>query len=73
MIKEFYTVQEFAQKFSIHPETIRKSIKNGRIQAIRVGIGKRTPFRIPHDEVQRLSLMSFDQVVRKFQEKGENV
>lgn len=69
MEKEFYTVEEFANKFSIHPQTIRIAIQKGHIQAVRIGVGKRTPYRISYHEVDRLSKLSFDQILENIKEK----
>lgn len=52
--KEFYTVMEFADRSRIHPNTARKMIATGRIQAFRVGVGKRGSYRIPKDEMARI-------------------
>ena len=38
---DFYTIIEFANKLRVHPHTIRRAIHQGRIQAIKIGIGKR--------------------------------
>jgi len=71
MEKEYYSVEEFANRFSIHPETIRKAIKAGRIQAVRIGIGKRSPYRISRHEIDRISVMSFDEIIGFTLKEGE--
>lgn len=50
----FLTVQEFADRLKMHPGSIRKAIKYGKIYASRPGIGKKSPFRIPESELERL-------------------
>lgn len=52
--QEFYTVIEFAEKSRIHPNTARKMIITGRIQAFRVGVGARGSYRIPKAEMTRI-------------------
>jgi excisionase family DNA binding protein len=34
---ELYTVQEVADRLGVHPETIRRLIHGGRMEAVRVG------------------------------------
>lgn len=63
--KEFYTVPEFSQKLRVHPQTIRKAIKKGRIQAMRTGVGNRTAYRIPANEVSRLCEMDMSKVLQQ--------
>ncbi|HEY5236090.1 MAG TPA: excisionase family DNA-binding protein [Rhabdochlamydiaceae bacterium] len=75
--KEFYTVMEFAEKLRVHPNTIRKGLKSGRIQAVRTGSGKGAYYRIPDTEVQRLCEMDMTKLIenivdRKFEEKKRN-
>lgn len=54
----FLTVEEFAQRIKMHPGSVRKSIKNGKIYASRPGLGKKSPFRIAESELERLHLQS---------------
>lgn len=54
----FLTVEEFAKKVKLHPGTIRKAIKDGKIFASRPGSGKRTRYRIAESELERLHLQS---------------
>jgi excisionase family DNA binding protein len=57
----FYTVDEFAKLLKVHPQTIRKAIKKGRLQACRAGYGKRSPLRIPGEELSRIRVMDFEE------------
>jgi len=52
----FLTVEEFADRVKMHPGTVRASIKKGRIFASRPGLGKKSPYRIPESELERLYL-----------------
>lgn len=53
---EYLTVKEFAERTKLCPHTIRMSIKLGHIYACRPGAGKRSPFRIPVTELERIEI-----------------
>ncbi len=55
---KFYTVTELAELLGCHYNTIRNNIKCGRINAFRVGRGKRASLRIYEEDVKRM--MEFD-------------
>lgn len=50
----FLTVEEFAQRLKLHPRTIHRAIKEGKIYASRPSGGKRAPYRISESELERL-------------------
>lgn len=50
----YLTVEEFANRIKMHPQSVRKSIKEGKIFASRPSMGKRGPFRIAESELERL-------------------
>jgi excisionase family DNA binding protein len=52
----FLTLEEFAQRLKMHPGTIRRAIKQGKIFASRPSLGKRAPYRIAESELERLHL-----------------
>ncbi len=54
----YLTVEEFAKCIKMHPGSIRRSIKQGKIFAIRPGMGKKSPYRIPESELERLFVQS---------------
>ena len=58
MKPKFYCVKEFALELGVHPNTIRRAIKKGKISALKLGQGKRTIYRIPYSEAARM--MEFD-------------
>jgi len=58
----FLTLEEFAKRIKMHPGTIRKAIRNGKIFASRPGMGKKSPYRIPESELERLHLQSMCEV-----------
>jgi len=53
----FFTVREFAKLIKVHPNTVKNSIKSGKILAFKVGIGKRSSYRIAGTEVERMILV----------------
>lgn len=59
----FYTIVEFALKIRVHPNTVRRAIKSGRINAFRVGAGKRSSYRIPKDEINRMALVDLENLI----------
>ena len=65
----FYSVCEFAKKLNVHPNTIRRSIKSGKIHAIRIGKGDRASYRIYPEELDRLSLVDMEKIVDKIVEQ----
>ena len=55
------TVSEFAEKVRMCPHTIRRAIKNGKINAFRPGVGIKGPYRIPETEIDRILVMTASQ------------
>lgn len=53
-IKDFFTIKEFAAKLRIHPNSVRRSIKSGKIMAFSFGTDKKRTFRIPSSEIERI-------------------
>lgn len=52
----FLTVEEFAKCIKMHPTSVRRAIKQGRIFASRPSVGKKAPYRIAESELERLQL-----------------
>jgi len=46
MEQEFYSIKEVAIIFAVHEITIRRAINKGFLNSVRVGNGKRSPYRI---------------------------
>lgn len=67
--KDFYTICEFAEYLHVHHNTIRNGIKNGHIQAFRIGRGKKSSFRIAHSEISRMALFNLEEVIENLIEK----
>lgn len=59
-ISRILTVKEFAKRIRVHPNTVRNGIRCGRIQAFKVGQGKRAAYRIFSSELQRIA--AFDSI-----------
>lgn len=47
--KDYYSINEVAEKLSVHPNTIRNFIKRGTIKAKKVGL----QWRIPIEELDK--------------------
>ncbi len=54
----FLTVEEFAERLKMHPTTIRRAIKKGKIFASRPSVGVKSPYRIAESELERLHFQS---------------
>lgn len=50
----FLTVDEFAERIKMHPGTVRRAIREGKIYASRPSLGKKAPYRIAESELERL-------------------
>jgi len=55
---EYFTVEEFAKKIKMSEYTVRKAIREKWLFAIRPSMGKKSPYRIPESELERLQIMS---------------
>lgn len=62
MTFNFLTVEEFAQRIKMHPGSVRRSIKQGKIYASRPSMGKKGPYRIAESELERLHLQGMYEV-----------
>jgi excisionase family DNA binding protein len=62
--KDFYSIVEFAVKLDAHPNTIRRAIKSGHIAAFKLGIGKKSSYRIAHSELQRMAMFNLEDVIK---------
>jgi len=70
-MNEYLTIKEFAAILNVHPHTVRRSIKSGKLQCVRIGIGKNAGYRIPRSEFDRVSLFNLKDMVKQILE-GEN-
>ncbi len=59
MSKDFLSVYELAEELNVHPNTIYKAVRSGRIHAFRITNGSKSPWRIPRTEITRLATLEF--------------
>jgi len=69
MPNEYLSVKEFASKLRIHYNTVIRAIKSGRLNAVRIGAGKKATFRIPASEIHRIALCDLESLVSKIIEE----
>ena len=72
MNKDFLSIIEFAEVLNLHPNTVRRAIKNGRISAFKVGAGKKASYRIPRSEIQRLAVCDMTLIINQMIIKEKN-
>lgn len=65
VVKEFYSINEFSKLLDVHSNTIRRAIKSGRINAFKVGVGKKSTYRIPRSEINRIALFDLEDMIEK--------
>ena len=61
----FLTVEEFAKRIKMHPASVRRSIKQGKIFATRPSMGIKSPYRIAESELERLQLQGMCEKPKK--------
>ena len=54
MSEEVYTVEQFAERLKLHPKTVLRFIKDGRLRAVKVG----KSYRILRSEMEAMAGMS---------------
>lgn len=59
MRKDFLSVLELAVELDVHPNTIYRAIKSGRLHAFRISQGKTSSWRIPRTEITRIASDDF--------------
>lgn len=70
--EEFLTITEFSVLLRVHPQTIRRAIKNGRVHAFRIGVGIRSGFRIPRSELSRMAIIDLENIIEDLIDKRIN-
>lgn len=71
MEQDFYSIKEFAAKLRVSEHTIRRSIRNGRINAFRVGSTDKSSFRIPHSEIARMGIVDLQKLIKQMINDGK--
>lgn len=54
MEPEFISIKEVAVLFSVNEVTIRRAIKKGLIIAIKIGDGKKSPYRVSRKSINQI-------------------
>jgi hypothetical protein len=67
MDAEFLSIKEVAIIFACHEITIRRAIKKGFIVAIRIGEGKRSPYRVSKKSIESIHLSILMSLAKKTQ------
>lgn len=68
-VSDFLSIKEFAYLLKVHPNTIRRAVKSGRINAFRVGGGRKSSYRIARAEINRIALFDLQEMIEKIIEK----
>lgn len=72
MREEYLSIIEFSKKLHVHPNTIRRLIKKGRIQALKLCSGKKCTYRIAESEVGRIAMFDLEDMIEKIIENRES-
>ena len=67
--KEYLTVKEFAARLGLHYNTVIRSIQKGRLNAVRIGHGIKSAYRIPTSEIHRIAACDLEKLVSKMIEE----
>lgn len=75
MKQEFYSVKEFAKILKVHPNTVRKAIREKRIHSFKTNPSQRGVHRIPVSEISRMLDFDLDivleaEVEKRIRERG---
>lgn len=69
MEDDFLSIKEYADLIRVHPNTVRRSIKNGHCKAFRTGRGCKAVYRIPRSEINRLAFEHLEAIIERMIEK----
>ena len=67
--REYLTVKEFAAKMGLHYNTVVRAIRKGRLNAVRIGYGLKSAYRIPASEIHRIALCDLEKLASKIIEE----
>lgn len=68
-MENIYSIKEFAKIIGVHPNTVRNSLKSGRILGFKVGKGKKSTIRIMESEILRMLSYDMEDVVERIVRK----
>lgn len=71
MDQDFYSIKEFAAKLCVSAHTIRRAIRNGRINAFRAGSTEKSTYRIAHSEISRMGIVDLQKMINKMIQDGK--
>jgi len=66
---DFLSIKEFAFILKVHPNTIRRAIKSGRINGFKVGYGVKATYRIARAEINRIAIFDLEEMIERIIEK----
>lgn len=69
MEDEYLSAKEFASRVKMHYNSIIRSIRKGRIIAVKLGSGKKAAYRIPLSEVNRLGVVDLEGLIQRMVEE----
>lgn len=70
--QDFLSIKEFALLLRMHPNTIRRAIRSGRISAFKIGVGKKAVYRIARTEINKVALFDLEDLIEKIIDKRMN-
>ncbi len=68
---EFLSIKEFAILLKVHPNTIRRAVKSGRINAFKIGYGRKSIYRICRTEINRIAIFDLEEMIERIIEKRQ--
>lgn len=66
---EFLTITQLAKILNYSPDYVRLLIRQGKIQAFKLGNGPKAPYRILESEVERLQNIGFERTLEALKER----
>jgi hypothetical protein len=72
-INHYLTIIVFASRTSLHPNTIRRLIKIGKLNAIDMGTAGKKIYRIPESEIERMGKINLKEVLKNVREEDLDV
>lgn len=69
--EDFLSIKEFAVLLKLHPNTIRRHIKKGRIVAFRIDPRYKGTYRIPRTEINKMCFDQLEHVIQVLMDKRD--